>query len=378
LFLPWHRAYLIQFERICRKLSGMQDFALPYWDWSTSPKIPAAYFEAGSPLSHLRGATASSVADAGSVGPAVLTPILNDANFLTFASGAIAATDGQRTASVQGPLESSPHNHIHNFVGGDMSSFMSPLDPIFWAHHGMIDRCWVDWNIVRNHANTSDSAWTDRKFTEFCDENGNPVEISVISAVLMPIFNYQYDAPIGGGASSLVLRSAAEERRWQEDKSAQVKVGAKIRSETLSTVSGRPDTVPLGQPVTLPLGRATLAAASSGSRTLLQLDGTSLNHTNDFFVRVFVNKPDADASTPVSDPHLLATFSFFTHNHGGAPERGSFVFDASSTLERLGRPDGDLNLTIVLVPLPGRTPLTQSFQPGVVSLRSVRETIATP
>jgi hypothetical protein len=33
----------------------------------------------------------------------------------------------------------------------------SPLDPIFWTHHCMIDRCWVEWNITRNHANTSAS-----------------------------------------------------------------------------------------------------------------------------------------------------------------------------------------------------------------------------
>ncbi|HKF06150.1 MAG TPA: tyrosinase family protein, partial [Candidatus Sulfotelmatobacter sp.] len=28
-WLPWHRAYLLYFERICRKLSGHDDFALP-------------------------------------------------------------------------------------------------------------------------------------------------------------------------------------------------------------------------------------------------------------------------------------------------------------------------------------------------------------
>ena len=31
-FLPWHRAYLVMFERVCRQVSGDPDFALPYWD----------------------------------------------------------------------------------------------------------------------------------------------------------------------------------------------------------------------------------------------------------------------------------------------------------------------------------------------------------
>src|SRR3954464_8122817 len=28
-FLPWHRAYIASFERICQELSGKRDFALP-------------------------------------------------------------------------------------------------------------------------------------------------------------------------------------------------------------------------------------------------------------------------------------------------------------------------------------------------------------
>jgi tyrosinase len=44
-FLAWHRAYLGWFERICRTLSGDPDFALPYWDWTREPRVPAALFE---------------------------------------------------------------------------------------------------------------------------------------------------------------------------------------------------------------------------------------------------------------------------------------------------------------------------------------------
>jgi tyrosinase len=44
-FLPWHRAYLAWFERICRELSGDPEFALPYWDWTSEPRVPKAMFE---------------------------------------------------------------------------------------------------------------------------------------------------------------------------------------------------------------------------------------------------------------------------------------------------------------------------------------------
>jgi tyrosinase len=39
-FLPWHRAYLLAFEEICRDLSGNPEFALPYWNWTQNNSIP--------------------------------------------------------------------------------------------------------------------------------------------------------------------------------------------------------------------------------------------------------------------------------------------------------------------------------------------------
>lgn len=42
-FLPWHRAYLLAFEKICRQLSNNPNFALPYWDWTANPQLPAQF-----------------------------------------------------------------------------------------------------------------------------------------------------------------------------------------------------------------------------------------------------------------------------------------------------------------------------------------------
>lgn len=47
-FLPWHRGFIGWFELTCRKLSGDPDFALPYWDWTTEPSMPAQFYD--SPL----------------------------------------------------------------------------------------------------------------------------------------------------------------------------------------------------------------------------------------------------------------------------------------------------------------------------------------
>jgi len=44
-FPVWHRGYIGWFEQVCRDLSGDKDFALPYWDWTATPEVPAPMFE---------------------------------------------------------------------------------------------------------------------------------------------------------------------------------------------------------------------------------------------------------------------------------------------------------------------------------------------
>src|SRR4051794_29771288 len=75
LLLPWHRAYLLFFERICRRLSGMEDFALPYWNWPVARRVPAPFWT-GQLLDPNRVATPASVADSAAVGAPVLASIL--------------------------------------------------------------------------------------------------------------------------------------------------------------------------------------------------------------------------------------------------------------------------------------------------------------
>jgi len=200
LFLPWHRAYLYFFEEICRQLSGNNDFALPYWNWSKDPQVPAAFWGGSSNALYdgNRSATPTSTASAAIVGPSALESILVETNFLLFASGQIPSSADQRTGASSGPLEGGPHNYIHGFVEGDMGTYLSPLDPVFWTHHNMIECIWVEWNMKRGNPNTTNSDWTGRSFTEFVDRMGNPVTVTVPEMLLWPLFVYQFDNPVKG------------------------------------------------------------------------------------------------------------------------------------------------------------------------------------
>jgi tyrosinase len=380
LFLPWHRAYLLYFERICRKLSGMADFALPYWNWSTSPSIPAPFWGGSSnPLfDGSRGASAASVASAANIGAPVLTSILNETNFLTFGSGAIPGTGSQRAQATSGRLESTPHNYVHGFVGGNMGNYMSPLDPVFWTHHNMIERCWVEWNFDKDRANTSDAAWANREFTEFCDEDGNPVTVSVATTLLFPVFSYRYDdvGPGSSGADTKALRDASAQK---------AKSGARVRTDVLRKFAAAERAVPtLERPaaIRIPVDPQVIRAGADGNRTHLVFDGVSLDHTEDFSVRVFINKPDATIDTPPSDPHFAGAFAFFHHDHAGhgaatgdQAAAGNFLIDATDTIKRLNITGGALDVHVVLVPFPGRQPRTRQLTVTTTELRIAKDVV---
>jgi tyrosinase len=205
-FFPWHRFYVYYFEQICRELTGVATFALPYWNWTLNPQIPAIFWDTNSPLydSNRMVTPSSPPVDPIFVGPDVInggpmtTGILQETNFITFAGQAIPLNDPLIDShfnwnTFEGLVEETPHDHVHTYIGGDMNSAMSPLDPIFWVHHCRVDELWVEWNILRNNPNTNDQAWWGTTFTDFVDGKGNPVSIGVVFSIPMPLTNYQYD-----------------------------------------------------------------------------------------------------------------------------------------------------------------------------------------
>jgi tyrosinase len=308
-FLPWHRAYLANFESICRKLTGNNDFALPYWNWTTSPSIPAPFWGNGNPLfNNTRIATQSSVANPSSVGPDTINDILDETNFFLFAS-ASATTQRERTA--YGALERTPHNYIHGFVGGDMGAFHSPLDPVFWCHHNMVECLWVEWNVNRGNANTNDSAWSNMTFTDdFVDGDGNPAPIQVSTTLLFPLLTYQFEpcAP-DKGLKHAALDKATLEKLLREG--GPHKLEFKKRFElrqplTTTLLQAAPSRIKVE-----PEAFRTVMDVSGRDRAILTIDEVEPPEKQDVFVRVFINKPDATKDTPIEDPHYAGSFAFF-------------------------------------------------------------------
>ena len=381
-FLPWHRAYLLYLERICRKLTGNNDFALPYWNWTSSPSIPAPFWGSGNPLLNTtRFATAASVANATMVGPAVITNILNQTNFFLFASKAATT---QRQVAGAGMLEATPHNYIHGFVGGDMSTYMSPLDPVFYCHHNVIDCLWVDWNINRGNANTNDPTWANFNFTDFVDENGSPVTVQVITTILFPIFSYQYE-PCGPTMMNPRIADKKLLEKWLRE-GAPAKLDFVKRFEVRPSVTGELRKSAGGTIKVEPEAFRSVLEAGGKDKAVLTLDEVEIPEKQDIFIRVFINKPDASGDTSIDDPHYAGSFAFFCCSEEsmkgqagmamtGRPKTG-FLVDVTPTLRKLSQggslPSAQLDITLVPVPYENRPVTTQRVTLGRLEIGVAR------
>ena len=356
-FLPWHRAYLFYFEAICRKLTGNNDFALPYWNWTTSPSIPAPFWGAGNPLlNNTRGATQGSVVNSSICGAGNVNTILGQTNFLLFASAEAAA---QNQNAGYGQLEGGPHNYVHGFVGGEMATYMSPLDPVFWCHHNMIECLWVDWNVNKSNPNTNDADWSSFTFNDFVDADGNAAPIQVATTLLFPILSYQFE-PCAPGAPPAVTKDKATLERFLRE-------GGPHKLDYIKRYE-------LRRPLTLPVGRSeparlkvepeafrTVLDPNGREKAVLTIDEVEVPPKQDVFVRVFVNKPDASATTSLEDPHYAGSFAFFCcpdPAHAGmavAPTpKLRYLVDTTETVRRLsqaGSLSADLDVTLVAVPV---------------------------
>jgi tyrosinase len=158
LFLPWHRAYLYNFEMAMR--DQVPGVTLPWWDWTLRPPrqngIPdifAAPQADGQPNPlfsfHMNVPTARPPINRPTgrhPGPVDQLPAQSDVDeVLTGNSDFSSFTDA---------LESNLHDQVHGWVSGDMGQVpVAAYDPIFWSHHAMVDRLWWLWQVRNGNGN---------------------------------------------------------------------------------------------------------------------------------------------------------------------------------------------------------------------------------
>lgn len=309
-FLPWHRAYLAFFEDIIRELTGVEEFALPYWNWAKNPSVPSMFQNPSSPL-HNSSRSNDPHPDGPSTDQAAVERVLNLSNFFNFTYD----------------LETPPHDMVHVDVGGDMALPQSPLDPLFWVHHCMVDCIWLEWN-ARGNPNPSASSWTSTAFTdEFVDRHGNSVsEITVDETLWTPFEShamYEVDdkgtstpdgvQPPSGETWEEYIRGGASEP-WKEF----YQQGAEIDIETEASVTIEEDlVVEPGEMVEVPVETDEIAefeefvGADESVRFQLTLDDIVPPGRSGATTRLFVDQPEPIVETPREDPRFAGSQVFF-------------------------------------------------------------------
>jgi tyrosinase len=372
-FLPWHRMYLFHFEQIVRTFvaqqDGPDDWALPYWDYSSGApgnalpvafRVPSLPDGTANPL--FVNARRKSV-NAGTALPSVVTSTSSALAKRTFVSASSPGTTGfggPRTGwAHQGPafgeLEAQPHGPVHVQVGGAGGLMTDPdtaaLDPIFWLHHANIDRLWEVWmRRASTNTNPTTSAWLDQRFS-LRDSGGASVTMrprDVLDTVGR--LNYTYDTlpaprpPSRGEATPAVPRSQP------------VMIGRNDQPVVLGR-AGATTELQLGA-----LPDAIVAADDEpGPRVHLDVADIEGSRNPGIVYAVYLNLPDRAAEQD-RDAHLAGVLSFFGIEQANAtPSRGAagdghgmrYSFDVTDLVDRLrALPDWDpAHLQVTVVPV---------------------------
>ncbi|MGQ0574235.1 MAG: tyrosinase family protein [Pseudonocardia sp.] len=206
LFLPWHRAYLLYVENVARDHNP--DAVLPWWDWSS-----ALSHQVGVPVSYSQ-ANAGGQRNPLATGPVPPMQGAQARRTRRFPGRPAALPTRQRVTAVRALTSfvdfttqlQDIHDEIHGWTGGrdpanpvrggDMGTVRSSaFDPIFWAHHCMIDRIWYLWQLDHG-VNNIPPSYLNRPLA--------PFDLTVADVLNINSLGYEYavarvPVPVGGG-----------------------------------------------------------------------------------------------------------------------------------------------------------------------------------
>jgi tyrosinase len=197
-FVHWHRAYLHEFEMKLRAAGHGHDVMVPWWDWLTTPEIPAAYADQKdadgneNPLLSVEvNAVALEQGKRGAI-PGDEDEIALSRQPNTARNPGLPGTKLPTRADIAKVLKYSDfasftqtledwHGQVHVWVGGHMGDIpFAAYDPIFWAHHAMIDRIWRLWQLEHPDASSLPSSLDDEVMQPFGMTASQTLDVTVL------------------------------------------------------------------------------------------------------------------------------------------------------------------------------------------------------
>jgi tyrosinase len=165
-FLPWHRAYLLDFERELQAIDP--EVSLPYWrfdrpapnvftrDFMGLPSGGQARFSAANPLLTWVAAGPAGVQRGSGVGPSTQPALRSEAQTLALGGAGVDYANFRR-------MQGDPHGsaHMAHGFGWITNPATAPRDPLFFLLHCNVDRLWAKWQwAARLHSPTDPRSFT--------------------------------------------------------------------------------------------------------------------------------------------------------------------------------------------------------------------------
>jgi tyrosinase len=214
-------------------------------------------------------------------------------------------------------LEGLPHNNVHNCIGGypqlgngpygNMTNFLSPVDPIFFLHHANMDRLWARWTAKQEKigkpilpSGKDLQTLSDELFLFYVNGNGKFVGTSRAAEYLSTArFDYEYDPPFG----QLLETSKVNQKR--------------LRTQVKGVVRGNRATL------TVPSNtiKEHLASATSLVAEVTVPHPGTASEPRSF--RVLVGAPVDVTTADSNSPYFAGTVAFFgnmSHQHAPGAE----------------------------------------------------------
>jgi hypothetical protein len=360
-FLPWHRAYLAWFEQTIRDLTGDDDWALPYWDYSVPGDVAdrSLPVEFGVETRVVGGKVVDNplFADGRNDGaiPRQDVDIVGALSERRFVRSFPRGFGGRDPDTTNGLVEMEPHNFVHGDIGGLMGfTTTAGRDPIFWLHHANIDRLWEVWRGLPSSIAVTDPggastllATTWRSAVFVFGDPGSPSTYTMDDIEDPDMLGYSYESTElpddliteieqNRGVTALARGAGAvdeTEPDWEPVAAA------------FDVSSGEDRDIPIA-------GGADAFAASrlddSPSGLLIELGGVRATDPHAVYVVEVRSGPDAEA-------HRAGRFSSFGLAGTPETEERNYLVDASSVLPDLLDEgwSGD-QLSITVVPESGR------------------------
>ncbi|KAF7115947.1 hypothetical protein RHSIM_RhsimUnG0043200 [Rhododendron simsii] len=377
LFFPFHRYYLYFFERILGKLIDDPSFAMPFWSWDSpeSMKMPAMYADPNSSLyNKLRDSKHQPPTlidlDYDLTDPTTTNKEQISSN-LTIMYRQVVSTG--KTAKLfmgtpyragddpdpgAGALENTPHGQVHIWCGDrtqpnieDMGNFYSAgRDPIFFAHHGNVDRMWSIWKTLGGkRKDFTDPDWLNAEFL-FYDENAQLVRVKVKDCLDSKNLGYVYQdikVPwLKNRPTPLVSKASRKIKKSGVAMAAEIPAASQVFPAKLDKV--------VRAMVARPKKSRT-TKEKDDEEEILVIEGIEVNRESFVKFDVFVNDEDEKVIRP-GNSEFAGSFVNVPHKHkhgsGKNITKTCLRLGITELLEDLGAEDDD-GVVITLVPRSG-------------------------